>query len=275
MMSVATLALEPRLGGISRLPRGWPGTSERIGHLSTSIGLRCLLLDGGGGTLLDESLRGYRSALGELGVRVVQNSLSEVCGSWVAPSRLAPQIEPTPSIAAGWDAGVATRYAPGSTLIVVPASLLRRRSAEWLRQQARSGATVVFESAAAFAGPEEFRAQSRLIRSALGVTIEAVCDWWHPSSASREMPYVRYRWPVGATVRDFSRAVTVADADTIARVRGQPVAARKRLGRGALVFLGSPLGPHLLSRDPDAARWLASLLRAFNHRESPGRSGRL
>ncbi len=223
----------------------------------------CLLLDGGGHTVLDESLRGYRSALAALGARVAQTSVSEVFGSWVA------------STAAGWDAGAAARHAPGSTLIVAPAALLRPRSAEWLRQQACSGATVVFESAAAFAGPEEFRAQSRLIRSALGVTIEAGCDWWHPSPASREMPYVRYRWPVGATVRDFTRAVTVADAETIACVRGQPVALRKRVGRGTLVFLGSPLGPHLLSRDPDATRWFASLLITINSRGIAGGRGRL
>jgi hypothetical protein len=229
---------------------------------------RCLLLEAGGRTLLQESLQGFEAAFAALGVsweRVSHRSFSSP-----------PQF---PALPEG---------APPGSLIVAPGALLEPQSAAFLRRQVERGALLVFESAAAFAAPQEFRAQARLVQSAFGVAVRAACNLWPapapaawtragegavrralasqaaPRSplASGDIPYVRYRWPVQATVRDFSRAVTFAGAGAIARVRGAPVAARKRVGRGTLIFLGSPLGPHLLARDPDAARWLAALIQS-------------
>jgi hypothetical protein len=74
-------------------------------------------------------------------------------------------------------------------------------------------------------------------------------------------PYVDYHWPVQAKIREFA-ATTLTPApgdEVIATFLGAPVGLRRKVGEGALVTLGSPLGPLFLSGDPDAARWLNAL----------------
>jgi hypothetical protein len=47
------------------------------------------------------------------------------------------------------------------------------------------------------------------------------------------------------------------------RLEGRPVAALRRTGSGAILFLGSPIGPALWSGDAQARAWLGSVLAAF------------
>ncbi|HEV3118335.1 MAG TPA: hypothetical protein VGY58_14895, partial [Gemmataceae bacterium] len=71
-------------------------------------------------------------------------------------------------------------------------------------------------------------------------------------------PYVEYSWPVRALIREF-RPVwfrVAAGDEVIGTFGGRAVSLRRRVGRGTLVVLGSPIGPVLLSGDPDAQRWL-------------------
>ena len=93
-----------------------------------------------------------------------------------------------------------------------------------------------------------------------GVHIEAPVRLW-PGRGARGVPYVDYRWPSSAKIRDFSRVVPLGrqsegEGEIIARVEGLPVALKRRLGRGHLIFLGSPLGPALWAGDAEARRWL-------------------
>ena len=69
-----------------------------------------------------------------------------------------------------------------------------------------------------------------------------------------QIPYVAYRWPLQAHVRDFSRVIQVSAASghEIAHWGEAPVAWRKKVGAGSLIFLGSPLGPALGSGDTEA-----------------------
>jgi len=121
----------------------------------------------------------------------------------------------------------------------------------------RSGRLVIFESAAGFIGADAFRAQRDRLRSAFGLTIEAPVTLW---SEGRRPAYADLVWPVPARVRDFSSAVPVRGGEAIGRIDGLPVAARQRAGAGALLFLGSPVGPALWSGDPQAHAWLSSVL---------------
>lgn len=128
-----------------------------------------------------------------------------------------------------------------------------------LRSFIEKGGFVLFESGASFAGPEIFKRQQALFQSAFGISLLRPFGLWnggHP-------PYVEYRWPIKASVRDFSRAIAIEPdgGETIASVGSMPVAILCEIGAGALVFLGSPLGPHLLAGDPDASRWLTALER--------------
>jgi len=67
-------------------------------------------------------------------------------------------------------------------------------------------------------------------------------------------------WPAPARIRDFSYAVPVRGGEAIGTIDGAPVAAVQRSGLGALLFLGSPIGPALGHADPDSRAWLASVL---------------
>lgn len=75
-------------------------------------------------------------------------------------------------------------------------------------------------------------------------------------------PYVEYSWPIKATIREFaaSSLELVPGDQVIGTLAQEPVALRRRVGPGTLVTLGSPLGPIILSGDPDAREWLAALL---------------
>ncbi len=75
-------------------------------------------------------------------------------------------------------------------------------------------------------------------------------------------PYVEYSWPIKAKIREFAAVSLdpVPGDQVIGTLAQQPVALRRRVGRGTLVTLGSPLGPIFLSGDPDARGWLAAFL---------------
>lgn len=143
--------------------------------------------------------------------------------------------------------------------VLPAASAISGRTALELRSFIEKGGFVLFESGAAFTEAEIFSRQQALFQSDFGISLSPPVSLWndmHP-------PYVEYRWPVNASVRDFSRAIPVEarGGEVIASVGSMPVAIRREIGAGSLVFLGSPLGPHLLAGDPDASRWFTALER--------------
>lgn len=147
-----------------------------------------------------------------------------------------------------------------SAIRVLPAaSAINGRAALELRSFVGKGGFLLFESGAGFAGPEIFKRQQGLLQSAFGISLLPPAGLWNGAHP----PYVEYRWPVSASVRDFSRVIPIEarGSEVIASVGSMPVAIRREIGAGSLVFLGSPLGPHLLAGDPDASRWLTALER--------------
>ena len=75
-------------------------------------------------------------------------------------------------------------------------------------------------------------------------------------------PYIEYGWPIKTKIREFAAAALKPGPgdQVIGTFAQQPVALRRRAGRGMLVTLGSALGPIILSGDPDARAWLAAFL---------------
>lgn len=73
-------------------------------------------------------------------------------------------------------------------------------------------------------------------------------------SGSASELYVRYRWPHIALTRCFSRVIPVScpDAEAIAHYRGGPIALKRRMGLGGIIYLGSMLGPNLRAEEPEA-----------------------
>jgi hypothetical protein len=144
----------------------------------------------------------------------------------------------------------------------------------------KAGATVLFESGAGFLSPCEFISHQKTLHQYFDITIGRPVDLWsrsvdHASNKPRSIrnprsrqdnppsaPYVHYRWPSETKVRDFSRAMTVSApmGNAIAKVGDLPVAWKTRVGRGTLIFLGSPMGPALRAGDSDAHNWLHSVI---------------
>lgn len=154
--------------------------------------------------------------------------------------------------------------ASARTIIVPAAVAMEAKFPARLREHVENGAVVLYESAAAFLGREEFGFHKRVIRSVFGLSLHDPVRLWDSADSLKESPYVDYHWPVATKIRDFSRVVPVGpgDGETIAWFRNLPVAARRRIGKGTLVYLGSPLGPHLLSGDREASRWLRAFCSA-------------
>ena len=128
-----------------------------------------------------------------------------------------------------------------------------------IARQVRGGRLVVFESASGFAEAGAFREQRAGLRDAFGLRIEDPVTVW---GESRRPSYLDLGWPVRARIRDFSFAVPVRGGEAVGSLGVLPVAARQRAGAGALLFLGSPVGPALWSGDPQAHAWLSSVLAA-------------
>jgi len=202
-----------------------------------AAGPRCALVDLGLDCALPESLRGFARGLGAAGVPF-QSLGVERLGEWV------------PSAASSL----------GGTLLVAGGVLRSPRVAATLSASVNRGATVVYESGAAYAGSDDFAKERHLLQEHLGVLVDGPIDLWDPSAKSDFIPYVHYHWPRQAIVRDFSRMIPVARAQqAFATIDRVPVAERVRLGAGEFIFLGSPLGPHLSFDDREAL----ALMKAF------------
>jgi hypothetical protein len=164
----------------------------------------------------------------------------------------APSICALPESRAGFAKALAGRETPD--VLVFPGA------AGWddsIARQVRGGRLVIFESAAGFAEPSALREQGAGLRAAFGLALEPPVTLW---TAGRRPSYVDLLWPVRARIRDFSFAVPVHGGEAIGRLGRLPVAALRRAGAGALLFLGSPVGPALWSDDPEAHAWLSSVI---------------
>ncbi len=124
-------------------------------------------------------------------------------------------------------------------------------------RRVRSGQVVLFESGGGFADEKDRAAQREGLERAFDLRVGAPVALW---GNGRRPSYVEYEWPVRARVRDYSVVMPVRGGQTIARVDGLGVAALVRVGAGALVFLGSPVGPGLWTGEAEALSWLAAVL---------------
>jgi hypothetical protein len=186
----------------------------------------CVVIDPGARCPLRESAAGYESALSSLNIEFRRAALHSL--------------------------------PPARTIILPSAVSTKASTLDRVREHLEKGSTVLYESGAAFLSAGDFGFHKRVIRSVFGLSLHRPVGLWDSADSLKQSPYVDYHWPVEVKVRDFSRVVPVGPdkAKTTASFQNLPVAARRRVGKGTLVFLGSPLGPHLLSGDAEATRWL-------------------
>lgn len=144
------------------------------------------------------------------------------------------------------------------SLLIVP-RLMRLspfRARQMIAVLARGG-TVVIESGAGFADAATFRHHARALREGLQLQVAAPVDRWADQSTPRT-PYIEFTWPRRASIRDFSRFVPPAEqpGEIIAWARDVPVALKRPVASGTLIYLGSPVGPSLWTGDAEARRWV-------------------
>jgi len=206
---------------------GEPNAADALGDGADHF----VLVDLGAGCALQESLLGYEAALGVRAAEVGEIESSRDCRLVIVPG-----VETM-------DSGVARR----------------------LSDLVKAGSALLLETGAGFSSVEEFASHREMLRDRFGIEVAPPVDV-RGSSESQTGPtfagYVEYMWPHGMLVRDFSRAVPVVEGraeEVIGRVGKIPVAAKRRLGNGVVIFLGSPLGPALRGGDREARRWLRSL----------------
>jgi hypothetical protein len=214
--------------GLGRLPLDLWRPGQPSGAVETSP--RWVLLDLAEHCCLGESVSGYQSAFAGLGPRFMR-----------ADPRSVPRCE----------------------ALIVPAALaIPPAAVQAIASCLQGGASVILESGAGFAALTDFRAHRVVLRDYLQVRIESPVQLWSAHASSRGIPYIDYTWPYPARVRDFSRVVPLGRqaGEIIAWVDDLPVALKRRSGRGALIFLGSPLGPALWAGDAEARRWLFDVL---------------
>ena len=147
-----------------------------------------------------------------------------------------------------------------SSLIIVPG--IRRMSparGNDLLQRMHDGTWVVLESGVGFSSMAEAKHQADLFKRIFGLKLlPAVKVAQCPAVAT----YVEYTKPVCRLARTFE-AITPIDCEpteVIARFGRHSVCARKRVGRGGLVFLGSMLGPGLFAEEREALAIGAALV---------------
>ncbi|HEY2821803.1 MAG TPA: hypothetical protein VGJ06_12245 [Candidatus Acidoferrum sp.] len=218
------------------------------GDSRSTRGIRCSLLDLKSNCVLPESLDGYRLALGS-----DHRSLS----------------------ALDLDSREAHRA------IVVPAAgTIDLATSSALSSALNSGATVVWESGAAFLSASEFAAHRAILAGHFEISIGQPAELWTSKTLRRSeaenlgrsgkpkltghdaVPYVTYHWPHETRVRDFSRAIPVSASSgrAIAHLGKIPVAWRKPIGNGTFIFLGSPIGPGMRAGDAEAVAWLRAVI---------------
>jgi hypothetical protein len=192
-------------------------------------------------TPLTESIAGYQRALAQLGVDFVT----------LPPQPLAQQ------------SACPVAIVPGCVMMDLGA-------ASWLTALLDKGGLVVIESGAAFAEAAEFLAHQQLLASRFGLRVGSPVNLWPEADPERNaarcgrVPYVDYIWPASTKLRDYSRVVPLAEKSTgtIGWAGRLPIAVRRNVRQGTLMFLGSPLGPALLSGDREAHAWLRKALLA-------------
>jgi len=156
---------------------------------------------------------------------------------------------------AGYERASAGLVSRRPLLIVPAAGAIPAAAVHQITNCLRAGGTVLLESGAGFADESRFQAHRDAVRNDLHVQVE------RPRHKSRDVPYIDYVWPYATKIRDFSRVVPLAEqpGEFIARADGHPVALTRRVERGTLIYLGSPLGPALWAGDAEAMQWLSRL----------------
>ncbi|MGI8958280.1 MAG: hypothetical protein ACR2IV_00660 [Bryobacteraceae bacterium] len=143
-------------------------------------------------------------------------------------------------------------------VIIVPASRqLSSATGRELLRYAVGGAWLILESGLSFMPREEAIRQIQLVRDVFGLEVR--------TPLANGGTYIEYTWPLRRFVRDFSMFTPVECSRTerIAELGGVTVCARRPVGKGGIIFLGSMLGPGLLAEEREAHELGSAMLHSI------------
>ena len=143
-----------------------------------------------------------------------------------------------------------------NVIIVAGVQSLAPVLAKAICSRVNRGSWLVWDQAPHFVNAADLRMQAKFLNASFGVTMG------DPTSVSCSELYVRYSWPVPCLVRTFLTCTPVfcLPNEVIASYGNMPVALRRPIGRGGIVFLGSMLGPQLKAGDREAHQLATGML---------------
>jgi hypothetical protein len=241
-----------------------PSLGVAASSSSAKVAAKCTLLDLKSNCALPESFAGMQAALGDGHRYLAEN---EFASGEFSSGKLLPRD-------------------CGHLVIIAGAGSVRSETFSAIAKLLERGVRVLWESGAAFLVPRELAEQQALARDYFGISIDRPVNVWSQMSQRRNVadgvaeggenrsarkvraighqhvPYVVYRWPREAHVRDFSRVIPVSaeNGHAIAHWGELCVAWSKPVGAGAISFFGSPIGPALRAGDPEASSLLHSII---------------
>jgi hypothetical protein len=147
---------------------------------------------------------------------------------------------------------------PSPRLIIIPATRqLSRETGRQLLRQVIGGAWLILESGLAFVPHNEAMGQIRRLRDAFGLELQA--------PLASEGAYIEYVWPLRRLVRNFTTftPINCLRTERVAELGGVAVCAKRLVGKGGIIFLGSILGPGLLAEEREAHELGSAMLRSL------------
>lgn len=144
-------------------------------------------------------------------------------------------------------------------IILAAAQTIPRPLAFRLRRRALAGSWILIESGLCFEAASNWKQLSRVLKEVFGLEIV--------SPLQLQDRYIHFEWPQRRMVRTFDAVtpVTCAPTELIATFDGLTVGARRSLGRGGVIFLGSMLGPALAAQEREAHAIGAGIVRAVSN----------
>ena len=158
---------------------------------------------------------------------------------------------------AGFESVTPQQVGTPTIVVVAGLSFIREQYLRALRAYVADGGWVIWERAANFSARNESKSKELLAR---------FFDIQILPAPSMTSSYMQYRWPAVKSVRIFQDVARVCclPHEIVAEYDGQPVALRRSLGKGGIIFLGAMLGPGIRAEEREAIDIGQSMFHALN-----------
>ncbi|MDQ2776577.1 MAG: hypothetical protein M3Y57_16915 [Acidobacteriota bacterium] len=133
-----------------------------------------------------------------------------------------------------------------------------------LLRLAQAGSWLIMEAGVCFSSAEEVERQASILKSVFDLKV--LPPMAVSGMETNKTPYVSYTWPVRQLLRTFEAITPLCcePGETIAFFEDQPVCAKKQVGEGGVVYLGTMLGPGLFAEEREAHALGSAMVRSLS-----------